>query len=207
MKCEKCDIIHDGNYGSGRFCSSKCARSFSTKNKREEINEKVSKKLANNLNSKGKPKYRFTDYDRTKGKIQQKINNERLILIKPFNELSKTSKKKIIEKEQNYKCKECQIEKVWNNKPLVFHLDHIDGNNRNNIKSNLRCICPNCHSQTETYAGRNKKVIINDSELISLFKDSKSINQILDKAQLAKVGSNYSRVKNLMMKVNFQFKE
>lgn len=45
MNCENCGNYHDGTYGSGRFCSSKCARGFSTKHKRAEINEKVSKKL------------------------------------------------------------------------------------------------------------------------------------------------------------------
>ena len=42
---------HDGSYGSGRFCSIKCSRGFSTKAKRKEINEKISKKLKKN------PKY------------------------------------------------------------------------------------------------------------------------------------------------------
>ena len=46
MKCENCEIEHNGDYGSGRFCSSKCARSFSTKKKRKEINEKVSSRLS-----------------------------------------------------------------------------------------------------------------------------------------------------------------
>ena len=41
-KCENCSIDHDGSIGSGRFCSLKCSRSFSTKSKRKEINEKVS---------------------------------------------------------------------------------------------------------------------------------------------------------------------
>ena len=41
--CEKCNISHDGKYGSGRFCSQKCSRSFSTSSKRKEINEKVSR--------------------------------------------------------------------------------------------------------------------------------------------------------------------
>lgn len=45
MKCENCETNHDGTYGSGRFCTSKCARGFSTKGKRSLINEKVSKKL------------------------------------------------------------------------------------------------------------------------------------------------------------------
>jgi very-short-patch-repair endonuclease len=43
--CEYCKKEHDGSYGSGRFCSSKCAKGFSTKNKRKEINEKVRKKI------------------------------------------------------------------------------------------------------------------------------------------------------------------
>ena len=45
MKCENCEEIHDGNYGSGRFCSIKCSKSFSTKNNRKSISEKVSNTL------------------------------------------------------------------------------------------------------------------------------------------------------------------
>lgn len=44
-ECENCGEHHEGSYGSGRFCSGKCARGFSTKDKRKEINEKVSSKL------------------------------------------------------------------------------------------------------------------------------------------------------------------
>ena len=43
--CENCSKEHDGTYGSGRFCSSKCRYGFSTKAKRIEINEKVKKTL------------------------------------------------------------------------------------------------------------------------------------------------------------------
>lgn len=46
--CENCNKKHNGKYGSGRFCSVKCSRSFSTKAKRSLINESVSKKLLNN---------------------------------------------------------------------------------------------------------------------------------------------------------------
>lgn len=47
-KCEYCHKYHTGGYGSGRFCSAKCARGFSTKARREEISEKVSKTLKRN---------------------------------------------------------------------------------------------------------------------------------------------------------------
>ena len=46
--CENCGNNHKGDYGSGRFCSTKCARCYSTKSKRLEINKKVSKKLTKN---------------------------------------------------------------------------------------------------------------------------------------------------------------
>ena len=46
MLCENCNNEYFSKYGSGRFCSSKCARSYSTKNKRHEINQTVSEKLS-----------------------------------------------------------------------------------------------------------------------------------------------------------------
>lgn len=45
MICENCSNKHQGKYGSGRFCSVNCARGFSTKSKRQEINKKISKRL------------------------------------------------------------------------------------------------------------------------------------------------------------------
>ena len=41
--------------------------------------------------------------------------------------------------------------------PLVLQLDHNDGDNTNNLPDNLRWLCPNCHSQTKTFAGKNAK--------------------------------------------------
>lgn len=43
--CEVCNNVHNGNFGSGRFCSKKCASIFSSNNNRKETNEKISKKL------------------------------------------------------------------------------------------------------------------------------------------------------------------
>lgn len=47
--CERCGADHDGSYGSGRFCSTKCARGFSTASSREAINKRVSEKLQTKL--------------------------------------------------------------------------------------------------------------------------------------------------------------
>lgn len=61
-------------------------------------------------------------------------------------------KKKIInENKLPYSCQECGLGPEWNNKQLVLQLDHINGINDDNRLENLRFLCPNCHSQTETY--------------------------------------------------------
>lgn len=55
------------------------------------------------------------------------------------------------------KCVWCGITDTWNDKPIVLHLDHINGINNDHRLENLRLLCPNCHSQTNTYAGKGKR--------------------------------------------------
>lgn len=52
------------------------------------------------------------------------------------------------------KCYICSIE-IWNNKVLNMELDHIDGDRTNHKLKNLRMLCPNCHSQTDTFRAKN----------------------------------------------------
>ena len=53
-----------------------------------------------------------------------------------------------------YKCTICGNNGVWMDQPLTLQLDHIDGDSTNNELSNLRLLCPNCHTQTETYGSK-----------------------------------------------------
>jgi len=63
--------------------------------------------------------------------------------------------RKVLTEVNGYNCECCGISE-YNNKPIVLQVDHIDGNAGNNMPSNLRLICPNCHSQTKSYGGGNK---------------------------------------------------
>ena len=61
--------------------------------------------------------------------------------------------------EQNlieYKCSVCGLQDEWNGSKISLHLDHINGENGDHRLENLRFLCPNCHSQTQTYVGKNK---------------------------------------------------
>jgi Zn finger protein HypA/HybF involved in hydrogenase expression len=54
------------------------------------------------------------------------------------------------------KCFKCDITE-WQGEPLVLELNHIDGNRHNHNLNNLQLLCPNCHSQTKNFRGKNKK--------------------------------------------------
>jgi hypothetical protein len=107
-----------------------------------------------------------------------------------------------------HKCELCSI-KNWYDpfetkiKPVNLELDHINGNERDNRKENLRLICSNCHSFTPTYKGRNinggirkGENKISDNVLLEHLK-TKNIRQSLISVGMAASGENYERCKIL----------
>lgn len=57
---------------------------------------------------------------------------------------------------RSYICEWCGIGDSWQGRPITLHVDHIDGEFSDCRSGNLRFLCPNCHSQTPTYAGRSR---------------------------------------------------
>jgi len=55
------------------------------------------------------------------------------------------------------RCEECGISE-WLGRPLTIQIDHINGVKDDHRLENLRMLCPNCHSQTDTYGARNKRL-------------------------------------------------
>ena len=85
---------------------------------------------------------------------QEAQYKKRIVEWKKTGKFSKGPVKRYLS-EQKEGCWTCGINK-WNNKPLVLELEHIDGDSNNNTEDNLSLLCPNCHSQTDTYKGKNR---------------------------------------------------
>ena len=77
------------------------------------------------------------------------------ILVKDSYYDSRTLKKRLIKNGTfEYKCRACKITD-WNGKPITLQLEHINGDHYDNRIENLELLCPNCHSQTDTFTGKN----------------------------------------------------
>lgn len=63
--------------------------------------------------------------------------------------------RKVLTETKGYNCQCCGISEHMG-KPLTLQVDHVDGDAGNNMPDNLRLICPNCHSQTDTFGAKNK---------------------------------------------------
>lgn len=61
------------------------------------------------------------------------------------------------EKLLTYSCESCGLSDTWNGAPLTLQIDHRNGIANDHRLENLRFLCPNCHSQTESFAGRNTR--------------------------------------------------
>lgn len=140
--CLRCGAEHAK---PGTYCSRSCANK---RNHSPEVYRKMALALA--LSRKNNP---LSDAQRAHistmaKKAAEKKRQQQMLL--PFDMRAKYIIKEIIFAEQDKKCLHCNLS-VWLEKPIMLELDHIDGNNKNNVRSNLRLLCPNCHSQTPTW--------------------------------------------------------
>jgi len=86
------------------------------------------------------------------------------ILVKNSNYNRYDLKRRLIkEKLIKEECNSCGMGPVWNGKQLSLQLEHKNGINNDNRLENLCFLCPNCHSQTDNYAGKSNKNLKNIS--------------------------------------------
>lgn len=190
--CKKCGTEFEVTKGLINYCSSKCVHSRGERS--EDVKLQISKSIIIHYSSYGTKDFLSKE---TRLNIKKIIEQKALdkILSTPIEELSIERLKKLIVHEQSNKCNRCGLNS-WNDKPLVLELDHIDGNNKNNVRENLRCLCPNCHSQTDTWRGRNSKKHNKISDEIiynALLTNNWNIHKTLLAIGLAPKGGNYKR--------------
>jgi len=88
--------------------------------------------------------------DRTKCSLE-----DVLVENSSYVNITRLKKRLVREGILEYKCAECSNEGSWLSKPLSLQLEHKNGIHDDHSKENLCFLCPNCHSQTSTYGGRN----------------------------------------------------
>lgn len=180
----------------------------SSPNKCPSVRSKNSEAIKK-LHSKGRIRI-FTKEDRDKSnenKIKVAIEEgfvENSIMCNSFIKKYLISHFKVEER-----CESCGITE-WNTSKISFELDHINGASTDNRFENLRLLCPNCHSQTKNFRGRNinnGKEKVPEERFVEILRGSKNIRRALLKLKLSPKGANYEKANYLIQKYGIQMKE
>jgi hypothetical protein len=92
------------------------------------------------------------------GSSNKKKKAKDILVLNPVNRIkSKQLTRAMLELGIDYKCVSCGVGNHYNNRPITLHVDHINGDWKDNKIENLRFLCPNCHSQTDTFGSKNQE--------------------------------------------------
>jgi Zn finger protein HypA/HybF involved in hydrogenase expression len=148
--CKNCQsTISYQKRHTNNFCNQSCSASYNNIRKERKYKFECIYCGELNIGKRGGGKYCNSQCANNHKKLKTKIEWFENGKVPSWKAL-----KNIIIEERGYKCEVCGISE-WNNKNLVLELDHINGLHTNNELDNLRIICPNCHSQTDTYKAKN----------------------------------------------------
>lgn len=81
--------------------------------------------------------------------------NEILIKDSKYENIDRLKKRILKANLIEYKCDKCGNKGEWQGEKLVLQLEHKNGKHNDHRLKNLCFLCPNCHSQTSTYSGKN----------------------------------------------------
>jgi len=152
--CENCLCKLTTKYGSGRFCSSKCARGFSTKSKRAEISKKVSSTMAgrpsNNLSLRevgllGAMKNRENKLNRF-----VKVNGDTLDIT--YRELEEYRKKQLV-------CEICLLPENSSSKGIVGVPDRLTVDHCHKTLKFRGLLCRACNYRLGWYENKKEGIM------------------------------------------------
>lgn len=144
MKCLNCNKETKNK----KFCSRSCSARITNIGNRKYGNKPTNCLICGKLNKKYTSKY-CSHACHGKHKF-----NKNILKWKETNQIDVRHLRKYLILKYNNTCTKCNISE-WNGLPISLEVEHIDGNGYNHEESNLTLLCPNCHSQTPTYKGRN----------------------------------------------------
>lgn len=102
---------------------------------------------------------------------------------------------------RGHKCESCGLSE-WLEKPISLEVHHKDGDHLNNTLENLEILCPNCHSFTKNWRGKNiskvDKEMVSEQTFVNALESSTSVRQALIKLGLTAAGGNYTRAYDLI---------
>lgn len=209
--CKKCNKEFEEQKGLKNFCSMSCRNfrimSEESKQKRSQISyqnwhSRTPEQKQIWLENIRKSQYRSRTPE-ARAKVIKTLKNK--TAKKSFDEVGWDTKRIRVIEEQGGKCSKCG-NSHWMGIKLSLELDHIDGIRGHDNRANLEALCPNCHSITPTWRGRNKPIrngenIVTDEQLTELLAEHKNIRQALLSAGLAAKGNNYKRAKQLLEQI------
>lgn len=147
-KCKECSTEIPRNHRKRTFCNRSCAAAYNNNKKRR------GSKIKECLNCK-KP------LSNSRKKYCDNHCQQRHTFIVKYekwksgsNEFTASMCKKFLIHENGYQCEKCGISE-WMGEYLTLELDHVSGDSEDNSDGNVRLLCPNCHSQTDTYKAKN----------------------------------------------------
>jgi Zn finger protein HypA/HybF involved in hydrogenase expression len=129
--------------------------------------------------------------------FQSKYSLEQILSNEVLYEDTRKLKRRLIKAGlKENKCEKCGIAQ-WQGMPLVIQLHHIDGNHHNNSLENLQMLCPNCHSQTHNFTGKNNKKSLKKKTKHSIKDDKAFIEKMLTLWNEGKIVKEIAKICNI----------
>lgn len=145
-KCKEC-----GKETKTKFCSRSCSATYNNRGVRRHGKKQIKRNClmceVETYNQK---------YCSNQCQINYQSKQNKELAIKENDIKNNVLGKKILIDMYGEQCSVCGLLNIWNGKELKLELDHINGIANDNRIENVRLICPNCHSQTDTYKAKNK---------------------------------------------------
>lgn len=145
----------------------------------------------------------YADLGRSLPKPRPRTRDERIsyLLSKAWVELGFDARRERVLIEQENRCAVCDLG-LWRGKQITLEYDHKNGDRYDDSRDNVWMICPNCHSQTDTWRGRNqkrhnKKSPLTDDQIVQALTEHSTIADALRSLGRVPKGNNYYRAVKL----------